>query len=45
MGRWWDEREKERRREGGRKKISWNCSEGNCAAERNVGRVNEIRGF
>ena len=27
------------------KKISWNCSEGNCAAKRNVGRVNEIRGF
>lgn len=27
------------------KKISWNSSEGNCAAERYVGRVNEIRGF
>lgn len=28
-----------------KKKISWNSSEGNCAAERYVGRVNEIRGF
>ena len=44
MGRWWDEEERERERERG-KKISWNCSEGNCAAERNMGRVNEIRGF
>lgn len=34
VGRWWDEEERERERG---KKISWNCSEGNCAAERNVG--------